>query len=366
MALITVICSFVVVALGWSYFGRIDILAVAPGKIRPSSLVKVIQPLETGKVIILEAKNGMHVKAGSILVEVEPAEAIADEADMASAYESYKAEALRRNAAIGAAKSAELSSPSAIVWPEDVSSSVRSREQEVLNDDLAQLAAQLRSLDAQLAEKQAEKVGLEATIESQAALVATMQERVSMRQTLLDRGAEARSSVIDALETMEYHRTSLMTLKEQLAEAVANMRVLVLERQKTISTFISDNSQRYAQAAQERDDYEQKLIKTRIRRQHMILASPVSGTITALSITTLGQVITTGQEVMRIVPDDSHLEIECYLQNRDIGFVHAGQIAQVKVESFPFTRYGTISARVTNVASDTIQSLKPKPVKATQ
>jgi hemolysin D len=86
----------------------------------------------------------------------------------------------------------------------------------------------------------------------------------------------------------------------------------------------------------------------------MTLRAPLSGTIQASSVTTVGQVLTSGEEIMRIVPEDAVLEIECYLPNQDIGFVKEGQDAVVKIESFPFTRYGTINARVTRVARDAI------------
>jgi len=71
---------------------------------------------------------------------------------------------------------------------------------------------------------------------------------------------------------------------------------------------------------------------------------------------------------MRVVPDDAGLEIEAYLENKDIGFVASGQAAIVKVESFPFTRFGTLDAFVTRVAHDAIpqadaQSVEGNPAK---
>ena len=192
-----------------------------------------------------------------------------------------------------------------------------------------------------------------------------------MREKLVKSGVGARAPVIDALETMQYHQTTLMTQKGQLEEAAANIEVLAQERDKIFRTFISDNGQKYAEAARQADDYEQRLTKARAKREDMTLASPVSGVVMALSVTTLGQVVTTSEELMRIVPDDAGLEIECYLQNKDIGFVAVGQEAQVKIESFPFTRYGTIKARVTNVARDAIpepdaQITEGDPAKATK
>jgi len=121
-----------------------------------------------------------------------------------------------------------------------------------------------------------------------------------------------------------------------------------------LETFVADNGQKLVEAERQADDYEQKLVKARVRVGHMQLKSPIAGVVFGSSITTLGQVVTASEEVMRIVPTDSMLEIECYLENQDIGFVAVGQSAIVKVESFPFTRYGTIDAEVVRVSHDAI------------
>ncbi|GEP01838.1 hypothetical protein GCM10007887_37540 [Methylobacterium haplocladii] len=86
----------------------------------------------------------------------------------------------------------------------------------------------------------------------------------------------------------------------------------------------------------------------------MTLKSPISGTVQRSSVTTIGQVATVGEDLMRIVPDGSTLEIEAYLPNKDIGFAHLGQEAMIKIESLPFTRYGTVSGKVTRIATDAI------------
>jgi hemolysin D len=86
----------------------------------------------------------------------------------------------------------------------------------------------------------------------------------------------------------------------------------------------------------------------------MTLMAPIAGTVQALTVTTVGQVVAAGQDVMRIVPGDGTLEVEVYLANKDIGFVKAGQEAIAKIESFPFSRYGAIDVRVTRIATDAI------------
>ena len=100
----------------------------------------------------------------------------------------------------------------------------------------------------------------------------------------------------------------------------------------------------------------------------MTIKSPIAGVVIGLSVTTVDQVVNPSEEIMRIVPDGSELEIEAYVENKDIGFVEAGQPAIVKIESFPFTRYGVLGATVVRVAHDAIpepdaQSVESNPAK---
>ena len=84
------------------------------------------------------------------------------------------------------------------------------------------------------------------------------------------------------------------------------------------------------------------------------LTSPIDGTVQQLAAHTVGGVVTPAQSLMRVVPLDSHLEIEAMVQNRDVGFVHPGQDAAIKVDAFNFNRYGLLSGKVVSVSSDAI------------
>ncbi len=88
------------------------------------------------------------------------------------------------------------------------------------------------------------------------------------------------------------------------------------------------------------------------------LASPVDGTVQQLSVHTEGGVVTEAQPLMVIVPSDNPLEVEAFFENKDIGFVKAGQEAEVKIETFQYTKYGTIDAEVSSVSHDAINDEK--------
>jgi membrane fusion protein, hemolysin D len=354
IALLAIICVFAAAALAWSYFGRIDIIAIAQGKFQPTGRVKIVQPLDTGKVLASYVENGKHVQQGDVLVELDPSEGAAEVEQFRTGFASYRAEALRRRIAIDAARAKQTAKAPPIAWEADVPLPIRLREERVIASDLGQLNAQVASLNAQANQKRAERERLQSTIVAQKQLVATQQERVSMRSSLVEKSAGSRADLLNAVETMQYQQTALVQQIGQLAEAEANLAVIARDTDKAYETFISENAQKLAEAERQADDVAQKLAKSAAKLDHMTLRAPLSGTIQASSVTTVGQVLTSGEEIMRIVPEDAVLEIECYLPNQDIGFVKEGQDAVVKIESFPFTRYGTINARVTRVARDAI------------
>ncbi|MDK4715915.1 HlyD family type I secretion periplasmic adaptor subunit [Rhizobium sp. CNPSo 4039] len=356
MALIVIICLFASATLAWSYVGRIDIFAVATGKIRPASQVKVIQPLETGRVRAFNVANGTRVHAGDILLELDPTEAMADANELSVSLASYRAEILRRNAVIAVAQDGGTDFSPTINWPEDIPSDIRSREDRVLEHDIGSLRAQIRSLEAQKSEKLAEQASLKATTQAEANLIQTLQQRVDLRNALIADNTGTKSTLIDALQSLQDEEATFATDHGQLEQTAASLDTLAAEKQKTLEAFKSENAQKLADAERQADDLAQRLVKARAATSHMTLASPIDGIVQGLAVTTIGQVVTTGQQVMRIVPDNTPLEIEAYAENKDIGFVHEGQQAIIKIESFPFTRYGTLNGTVTSVARDSIPS----------
>jgi hemolysin D len=356
VAFLWTICALVVVSLSLAYFGRIDIIASAQGKFQPTGRVKVIEPVDTGRVVAIHVGNDGAVKAGDTLIELDPSAAEADakaaRADLAAA----EAESVRRREALAAARAHAYAPSSAIAWPEEIDSSLRAREQRVLAADLGQLAATVASFDAQTTQKIAERDMLTQTIATQKNLVATLQERVDMRAKLVESQSGAKSAVIDATETLQYQQTQLAMQQAQLASASTGLDVITRDSEKAVQAFLSDQAQKLDAAERQAEEDRQHLAKAEALVDNLTLKAPIDGHVQSSIVTNVGQVLTSGQEVMRIVPQDSQLEIEAYVLNRDIGFVHVGQDAVVKVESFPFTRYGSVKAHVVRIAKDAIPS----------
>jgi hemolysin D len=351
--MITVICAFVVAALAWAWFGRLDIYATARGKFVPSGYTKVIQPLDAGKVSVIAVRPNQVVKAGEIVMLLDASEVRSEIAADTEAMIARRAEALRRKAALSAVVDGVLTPP-AISWPDEEPEAIRQREDRVLAGDLGELSAALAHLDKQRLEKEATVKELEGSIAAQTRLIETLRERVALRQQLIDKNVGTRTAMIDAMQGLREGETQLAGYIGKRDEALAAVGSIESERAAKIEAFLADNTRKMAEANRLADEKEADRTKARVKLDHMTLRAPVNGVVHALAVTSLGQVVTTGQELMHIVPANTPLEIQAYVSNEDIGFVSPGQPAVVKVDAFPFARYGTVDATVSEIAQDAI------------
>ena len=351
--LLSAICALFALALAWSYFGWMDIYAVAQGRIQPIGGSKVVQPLDPGKVVAIHVANGNRVSAGQVLLELDSTEVAAEREAQARDLESASAEAARREAAIAAAATDALR-PVPIAFPAKISQPVRQREKGVLYADVTQLRSTVGNLNAQLAEKRATRERLAATIAEREKLIALAKERVEMRQELAAKGAGSRAQTIEALEQYETQLTTDTGDRGQLIETSAAMASLREKIRETVAAFVADQAQKLAAAEQKRDHLEEDLIKAQSKASHTELKAPIAGTVQQLAVSSLGQVVASGQPLLTIVPGDETIDVRAMIANDDIGFVKAGQPAVIKVDAFPFTRYGTITGTVLDVSNDAV------------
>ena len=392
IALMATICAFAFVALAWSYFGRLDVHATAQGKIETAGYAKVIEPLDPGKISAIHVETGESVRAGNLLLELDPAEAAADAAGAQDTLNAGLAEVARRRFAIDALKAAKadamqaereagsgvsansakdraeassapalsaidkLTEPSQldITWPDGLPESFRLREEAVLRADLTQLSDALKALDRQMAEKLATRKRLSMSIAFQNNLMETLSQRVSTRQEAIDLKVGTKINLYDAKEELEKSEASLASDQGQLIETDAALKEVESEKAKIMSQFIADNENKLAEASRKADEARQALAKASARLDRMKLYAPIDGVVQQLSVTTVGQVVTTGQQLVVITPNARKLQVEALVANLDIGFVKLGQRAAIKVDAFPFTRFGVIGGKVVKIASEAI------------
>lgn len=346
------LCGLLAVAIGWSWFASLDIYAIARGRVQPSGRSKVVQPLESGKVLQIAVANGARVKAGDLLIELDPTDSRADRNTYLSQREWLDAEIVRRSAAVKAVQD-DVAKPD-LVFPTTVSELIQTRERAALYADLAQFRSARDSLSAQSEVIRATKKRLEGSIAARQKLIASLRERLKMKEDLVARDSGTRASVLEALQVVQNEETNLAYDQGQLLEAGAQLEANDKKIAQLSEEFVAKQTQEYLDSQRKRSDVQETLIKAEAKEGRTRLTAPIDGTVQQLAVTTVGQVVTTGQPLMVIVPASDKLEVEALVENSDIAFVRPGQEATIKVDSFPFTRYGILHGTVTRVSADAV------------
>jgi hemolysin D len=195
---------------------------------------------------------------------------------------------------------------------------------------------------------------LRSTIETRERLVALLNQRLSMKRELLATGSGSLTGVLDAQQQVEQELTNLAYDKGQLLESQAAAESSESKINQLLHQFVADQSGKLSDAERKRDHLAQDLVKAAHKAERVKLIAPINGTVQQLAVSTIGQVVTTGQSLLVIVPDTGPLEIEALVPNSDIGFLEVGQDAVIKIDAFPFSRYGTVDGRVVRVSRDAV------------
>ena len=354
----TIMVLFVLV-LVWSIVGQIDIVAVAPGRIIVSDRTKVIQPLEASVVKSVLVKDGDRVRAGQVLVELDPTMASADKASVQEQLNAAISEEQRTAALLKALATGQTPTIRFPVRPEPVEGLDAQRQtRALLQSEWQDIKAKLAKLDAEIARRQAEMATVQATIAKLEDTVPMAQAREADFKRLVDQGYISGHATQDKTrERVELER-DLSTQRARLAEAQAMLRESEQARASFRAETVRQLNDRKAQVATKRLQFGADHSKASQRERLTQLTAPVDGIVQQLAIHSVGGVVTSAQPLMIVVPDSPTVTAEVTIANQDIGFVNAGQTATVKLETFPYTRYGTVDARVEVVTADAVTDEK--------
>lgn len=359
----TAIVALFATALAWGYFGRLASYTSAAGKIQAVGRTKVVEALAKGQVQKILVREGDVVKEGQVLVELDPTTALAQRTIIDQKLSDMRAETLRRQVEIGAARNDPVDPNAKIDWDKlgkvtvgakTVPKPVRIREAGVAHAELAQLAAQLATLVSQKHAKEAERDKYQKSIKAQAALLAVTDENLKQIDTLQKQGYNSMAKYLDTKAQIDQQKVTQAGFEGSLENAKQSILLLDSQIAKTRETFVTTNVQSVATGEQTIVDLEQQLIKADQTLTNMTLRAPVGGTVHTVGVTTIGQVVTPGQQLMQIVPGDGPLEIETYVTNTDIGFIRVGDPATIKVTTFVYGTYGAVDGTVTSVSTNAL------------
>lgn len=323
----SILMALVMTALVWSILGRIDVTVNANGKIIPSARTKTISAVEVASVRALHVVEGQSVRAGDLLIELDT---------RSSDSERDKAEGDRQVALLQAARSRALLAATEAHQPprldpiDGVPVQLWRDASRHLSDQWQDYAAKVRQFEGQI-RRYREELPLAA-------------------QRANDYAALAKTGDVSAHAASEKEQARV-DLEGQLDEARHQSGALKAETRRIAQDALSEANRIVASSSQDAR-------RAGVRSELLRLVSPVDGTVQQLSTHTVGGVVPAAQALMQIVPLQSAVEIEAFLENKDVGFVQEGQRASVKIDAFEYTKYGTLAGRVTHISRDAIQDEK--------
>jgi hemolysin D len=337
-------------ALIWASVGHVDIVASASGKIVPSGRVKLIQAFETGVVRAIHVRDGQHVKQGDVLIELDPTMTEADQGHIRNDLVAAQLDIARLRAELSGSDNPE----SAFRPPDGASQDLVATQRQFLAKQIEEYRTKLVTLDRQRAQKEAERDTVAATIAKLEASQPIIAQRLDILKTLADKGLGSKLTYLEALQLYTDNGQDLGVQKSRLNEATAAVAAITEARTQEAAEFQRRLLSELAEAERKASVLSSDLVRAEQRTKLQVLTTPVDGVVQQLSVHTIGGVVAPAQQLAVVVPSDTNLEVEAMVSNRDIGFVHVGQEAQIKVDSFPFTRYGLFQGRIINVSPDAI------------
>lgn len=349
------ICGLFAIALLWSLVGKVDVIATAGGKVIPSGNVKVIQPVELGYVRAIHVRNGQHVSAGQLLVELDPTLAGADAAAATAGLLTSDLQAAR-NAALVAHLDGR---PANFIAPPGTDPAIARAQRDYIGAAISEYEGERAGIRQRRAQHEADLRAAEAEIAKLERTLPLLDEQLAARVALTEKGyfsklkmLEYKQLRVEHIQNIEVQRANATRARAQIAEADAQLVQLRGSFGRGAVTQLVEGQDKSRVAREE-------VTKSIRRREYQALRAPVAGIVQQLAISTIGGVVQPAQALMVVVPDDAQPVVEANILNRDIGFVAVGQKVRVKLEAFPFTEYGVVPGIVDSISRDAIDLSQP-------
>ena len=330
---------------GWMYFGKVDVVVSARGKIIPVGEIKVLQPLTTGVVSRILVKEGDRVNKGQVLMEIDPSGTEPELSSMQEDAKLLELELLRLNATLDQA--------SFQPQRERYDSEIVSVQQRLYDSIMARLRKQRQGKEQELQQVNEQLAAAEAEYKRLQGLLEVAEERFSSLAPVRD--IISRDEYAKAESEVRSYQGSLTGAEHKCEE----LRVATRRVQSELDVIVeSERDKILSEIAEKRNKLNYLLAdieKTTYVNAKQQLIAPVEGFVNKLFIHTIGGVVSPAEKVIALVPADSPLEVRALVQNKDIGFIAKEMAATIKVDTFNFQKYGVLAGKVRQVAKDSME-----------
>ena len=351
------VALLLIVALAWSYFGRIDIVAVANGKISTEGSTKVIQPAISGVVTNINVHEGQRVKKGETLLALDKTTA---EKDVATANQSLNAARVERDILRRLAVGGNTDE---IINNADLPDETKAMLRQFASSQTALSAARQQAVNGTISNYQQQlQFNQQAKNQLETNAQNLKNRKAEIEKQLPNANPVDKLRLQNELSNIDQRITSadsaVLGQNQQLLQSQSALTQAQNQSQtQTAETNSAFNNQIIA-SEKRIIELENNLVKAKQILAQTTITAPVDGTVLSLTVKTIGGVVNAGQQLAQIVPEKVPLYVDAALDNQDIGFVKPGQRVVVKVATYPFQRYGYLEGTVENISPDSIQDDK--------
>lgn len=327
----------------WSIFGRLNIVARATGKLVPESRVQVVQPLDGGRVAEILVEEGQHVAAGEPLIRMDPRFSAAELARYREQLTLARLQRRRIEATLADKSFTRKEGENPALYQQVHAEFVSERR--AYRHSIERQKATLERTQKELASahhvRDQYKEALALAKEYERTYAELGKQQAVARFEILDQ----QRARIEAATDLASQEQRIDRLKGQIREARAELARMESERRQRL---VSRRNKLSSEIAALEANWQ----KQHIRNGLLELRAPRAGIVKNLAVHTEGSVTPSGTELLSIVPKDEPLRAEVLVSNSDIGFVHVGQQARVKLSAYPFQRFGTVEGTIEMVSPD--------------
>lgn len=348
------IMAMMLAIIVWMSVTSVSEVTVTSGKVVPVGYIHNIQHLEGGIIGDILVRDGDKVEAGDLLVKFSPPATQSDLDQLNFRKVGLELDLVRLNAlrVTGEPKFGEelRQYPQLLVEERE---SIRIQRSSY-DSELQVIESRIKQRESELQRQRNQVVELEKE-------TALLQQQVDIRSKLAEKNAISQTDLLRIQSEHASQQSDLMSVKDGVYVAMLSLeeerkrRAEVLARQQK---EIEDESARAISALAEVDS---ALVKANDKVDRLQVYAPVTGIVQGLAVTTINAVVRPGEVIMQIVPVDDEMIVESRLMPNEVGYVHSGQIADVKVHSYDSSRYGTLKGTVRQISPSTYLDEQANP-----
>lgn len=342
-ALYTVL-TLLLIGIVWSIFGSVDRIVVAPGKIATRTPLVVMQPFTTSRIAQIAVQPGDHVRKGQVLVSFDPAFAQADVASLEHKVRSLTAQTERIEAQLNGTPFLALPTDSK---ERQTQAQIYDQEMSAYSAEMAQRESRVGAVNSQLKAEYAAVDGLKQQLNM-------ANQVVDIYQRLLDQKAGAPLDLMKAQSSAVESSMKLTTAVGDARKLAQQRAEIDAERQSYLDKWRSDHNQQLVQARQDLAEASESLNKAQKLKDFTQLRAPASGYVLEIADRSVGSVMKEAETLITLVPDGAALYVEANVPSRDVSYLKPGADVRVKLEAYPFQKYGTLNGKLAVISADSI------------